>query len=114
MRFSTNSHPDSYFQYFLAQHDVKTKVERAQPRLRRNRGVKQGREHRSGWVGGVVDRGGPVSPPPQVMLIGARIHSDAAAERGVRGSDVTKQDRASLSPHKAAVPHLEENGHEQI
>ena len=36
-----------------------------------------------------MDRGGPVSPPPQVMLIGAWIHSDAAAERGVRGSDVT-------------------------
>ena len=35
------------------------------------------------------------------------MHSDAAAERGVWGSDITKWDRASLSPHKAAVSHCE-------
>ena len=41
------------------------------------------------------------------MPIGAQIHSDAAAERGVWGYDITKQDRASLSPHRAAVSHCE-------
>ena len=66
-----------------------------------------------------MGRGGPVSPPPQVMLIGARMHSDAAAERGVRGSDVSmvgggETNLVSLGPTQAAVPHLEENGHEQI
>ena len=50
-------------------------------------------------------QGSPISPSAHVMLIGAQMHSDAVAERGVRGSDVTKQDRASLSPHKAAVSH---------
>ena len=48
-----------------------------------------------------------VSSTLHVMLIRAQAHSDAAAERGVRGSDVTKQDRASLSPHRAAVSHCE-------
>ena len=48
-----------------------------------------------------------VSPSSHVMLIGAQTHSDAAAERGVLGSDVTKWDRASLSPHKSAVSHCE-------
>ena len=53
------------------------------------------------------------------MLIGAQMHSDAAAERGVRGSDVTmvgggETNFVLLGPTQAAVPHLEENGHEQI
>ena len=41
-----------------------------------------------------------------VMLI-VQTPSDAAAKRAVRGSDITKRDRASLSPHKAAVSHCE-------
>ena len=54
----------------------------------------QGREHRSGWGGAAVGRGssghGWASlPNSYVMRIGAQTHSDAAAERGVWGSDVT-------------------------
>ena len=63
------------------------------------------REENAGW-GGEGARWA-VSPPPHVMLIGAQAHSDAAAERGVWGSDVTKWDQASFSPHKAAVSHYE-------
>ena len=42
-----------------------------------------------------------------VTLIGSQAHLDAAAEREVLGSDVTKWDEASLSPHKAAVSHYD-------
>ena len=53
-------------------------------------------------------RAGPGSPPPLMMLIGTKTLSEAAAETGVRGSEVTKWDvnkSVSLSPHKAAVSH---------
>ena len=83
-----------------------TWIETAQPRLCRNRTVDEGGEHRSGGRGH-GRQGWPVSPTPHVMLTGAQTHSDAAAERGVWRSDVTKQDGASLSPHKAAVSHCE-------
>ena len=55
----------------------------------------------------MVGRGGPVSPPPHIMLRGTQTRSDAAAERGVMGSEATKLDRVSLSPHEAAVSHCE-------
>ena len=50
--------------------------------------------------------GWPISPAPHVMLL-EQTRSDAAAERGVQGSDVTWGDAASLSPHKAGVSHCE-------
>ena len=53
-------------------------------------------------------RAGPGSPPPLMMLIGTQTLSEAAAETGGRGSEVTKWDvnkSVSLSPHKAAVSH---------
>ena len=93
--------------YYSVQHEVKTGIEVTQPCLCWNRQVDQGREHRSGWGGVVVGRGGPVSPPPHIMLRGTQTHSDAAAERRVTGSEATKWDRASLSPHEVAVSHCE-------
>ena len=75
----------------------------------------QGKEQKSGCEGVSVGRGGPVSPPPHIMLIGTQTHSDAAAERGIRGSEATMvwggTNLASLSPMQAAVSHLEENNH---
>ena len=44
-------------------------------------------------------RAGPGSPPPLRMLIGTQTLSEAAAEIGVRGSEVTKWD-----VNKSCVP----------